>query len=129
MKGNEGDIMYAAVNGHYDGTKIVLEENVPLSFGQKVKVILFNDMSAKKPFDLAQYQSENYGIAIDAHDYVRKLSNNAQYNDDISLASPSEKQLAFQRMQELRKISREYNLGDAETEIGNAISEKYGNFS
>jgi len=38
----------------------------------------------------------------------------------------SEKQLAFRRMQDLREISKSYDLGDLEEEVGAALAEKYG---
>ena len=46
--------------------------------------------------------------------------------DNIKPETLSEKQLAFRRMQELREISKSYNLGSFEEEIDAAIAEKYG---
>jgi len=40
--------------------------------------------------------------------------------------SQSDKQTAFHRMEELRKISAKYQLGDLDEELANAIEEKYG---
>ncbi len=49
-------------------------------------------------------------------------------NDKISSnkISQSDKQKAFHRMEELRKISAKYQLGDLDEELASAVEEKYG---
>ncbi|MBO6303546.1 MAG: hypothetical protein J6M62_00505 [Selenomonadaceae bacterium] len=45
---------------------------------------------------------------------------------NIKEFSKSDKQKAFQRMEELRKISAKYQLGDLDEERANAVEEKFG---
>lgn len=41
----EGDIMLMAVHGYYDGTQIILNENIKLSNGQQVIVTILDNSS------------------------------------------------------------------------------------
>lgn len=108
--------MLTTVDGYYDGTQIVLNENVLLTRGQKVMVTILEDKPQKKSIDIDKYRVGKYGISTDAQEYVTELRGN----------SKADKQKAFNRMEELRKISAQYQLGDLDEERANAVEEKYG---
>ena len=67
--------MLAAVKGYYDGTQIVMDENVNLKVGQEVIVtILDMQKKAKKKVDLKQYVGRGGKMfPTDAQEYIKEL--------------------------------------------------------
>ncbi|RKI35886.1 hypothetical protein D7V86_26685 [bacterium D16-51] len=67
--------MLAAVKGYYDGTQIVMDENVDLQTGQEVIVtILDMKKKAEKKVDLKQYVGRGEKMFhTDAQEYIREL--------------------------------------------------------
>lgn len=68
--------MLIAVNGHYDGSQIVIDEDVKMATGQKVIITLLDEQNSalNKP-DLKQYmgRGEKLFHNTDAQDYVKGL--------------------------------------------------------
>lgn len=68
--------MLITVNGHYDGTQIVIDEEVKMAAGQKVIITLLDDHQNTKPLDLRQYMGRGEKLFHgDAQDYVKGLRN------------------------------------------------------
>lgn len=70
--------MLIAVNGHYDGSQIVIDEDVKMTTGQKVIITLLDEQNKthSKP-DLKQYMGRGEKLFhTDAQDYVKGLRNN-----------------------------------------------------
>lgn len=67
--------MLAAVKGYYDGTQIVMDENVNLKVGQEVIVTILDiQKKTKKKVDLKQYVGRGEKMFhTDAQEYVREL--------------------------------------------------------
>jgi len=67
--------MLAAVKGYYDGTQIVMDENVNLKVGQEVIVTILDvQKKAKKKVDLKQYVGRGEKMFhTDAQEYVQEL--------------------------------------------------------
>ena len=71
--------MEMTVHGYYDGNHIVLDENVPLTYGERVTVKILSDNivkknAKKKPLDFAKYRvGKEYNLPMDAQEYVRAL--------------------------------------------------------
>lgn len=68
--------MLASVRGHYNGSQIVLEENVSLSKGQKLIITV---LDAEQPVmrdipDLSKYMGRGKSrIGRDAQEYIREM--------------------------------------------------------
>lgn len=67
--------MLAAVKGYYDGTRIVMDEDIDLMEGQEVIVtILDMKKKAKKKVNLKQYMGRGEKMFhADAQEYVQEL--------------------------------------------------------
>ena len=68
--------MLTSIRGHYNGSQIVLEENVGLSKGQKLIItVLDSEQSAMKDIpDLSKYMGRGKSrIGRDAQDYIREM--------------------------------------------------------
>ena len=67
--------MVAAVRGHYNGSEIVLDEQMSLDIGQEVIVTVLNLPSKKKePIELSKYIGRGEKMfTSDAQDYVKEL--------------------------------------------------------
>ena len=67
--------MLAAVKGYYDGTQIVMDENMNLKAGQEVIVtVLDMQKKARKEIDLKKYTGRGEKMfQTDAQEYVREL--------------------------------------------------------
>ena len=67
--------MLAAVKGYYDGTQIVMDENMNLKAGQEVIVtVLDMQKKARKEIDLKKYTGRGEKMFhTDAQEYVREL--------------------------------------------------------
>lgn len=64
--------MLITVNGHYDGTQIVIDEEVKMAAGQQV----IDDHQNTKPLDLRQYMGRGEKLFHgDVQDYVKGLRN------------------------------------------------------
>ena len=70
--------MLTAIEGYYDGSRIVLTENVALQKGQKVIVTVeVVDVDVKKPVDLSVFMGRGKKMFEgDAAEYVRELREN-----------------------------------------------------
>ncbi len=71
--------MLMTVQGYYDGAQIVLEESVPLAYGQRVIVTILEEKPKKQPLDFSKYRVGKYGISMDAQDYVKELRENDRF--------------------------------------------------
>ena len=69
--------MYMSVNGHYDGTHIVIDEEVPIKIGQKVIVTILEPLKRKESeeyVDLKKYMGRGEKMfQTDAGDYIKEL--------------------------------------------------------
>lgn len=69
--------MYMSVNGHYDGTHIVIDEEVSIKIGQKVIVTILEPLKRKESeeyVDLKKYMGRGEKIfQTDAGDYIKEL--------------------------------------------------------
>jgi len=67
--------MLAAVKGYYDGTQIVMDENVNLKVGQEVIVTILDiQKEERKKVDLKQYVGRGEKMfSIDAQEYIKEL--------------------------------------------------------
>lgn len=66
--------MLMAVNGYYNGNNIILEEDVPLSEGQRVIVTILDAALPKAPINLEQYMGRGEKMfSTDAQDYIKEL--------------------------------------------------------
>lgn len=71
--------MLTSIRGHYNGSHIVLEEEIGLSKGQKLIItVLDNESPATKDVpDLSQYMGRGKSrIGMDAQEYIRKMRDN-----------------------------------------------------
>lgn len=71
--------MLAAVKGYYDGSKIVIDEDVPMTAGQELIItILEPRKTERKKYDLRKYMGRGEKMFPDSDpaDYVRKLREN-----------------------------------------------------
>ena len=69
--------MLMAVNGYYNGSNIILEEDVPLSEGQKVIVTILDAVPPKNNINLNNYMGRGKKMfSTDAHDYIKELRKN-----------------------------------------------------
>ena len=71
--------MFTTVQGYYNGNQIILDENVPLAYGQRVMVTILEENPKKKPLDFSKYRAGKYGISMDAQDYVKELRENDRF--------------------------------------------------
>ncbi len=67
--------MLAAVKGYYDGTQIVMDEDVNLKVGQEVIVTILDiQKKEKKKVDLKQYVGRGEKMfPTDAQEYIKEL--------------------------------------------------------
>ena len=65
--------MFTTVQGYYNGNQIILDENVPLAYGQRVMVTILEEKPKKKSSDFSKYRAGKYGISMDAQDYGKEL--------------------------------------------------------
>ena len=71
--------MLSAVKGYYDGSKIVMNEDIPMMAGQEVIITILEPVKTKtKNYDLRKYmgRGEKMFPDSDAADYVRSLREN-----------------------------------------------------
>lgn len=70
--------MLSAVKGYYNGSHIVIDEDVNLTAGQKVIItILEPEKKEKKKIDLKHYMGRGKKMFdSDAQDYIRELRTN-----------------------------------------------------
>ena len=70
--------MLTAVSGYYDGSYIVLNENIPMQKGQKVIITLdVNETPAQKKVNLSHFMGRGEKMfQADASDYVKELREN-----------------------------------------------------
>ena len=69
--------MLMAVNGYYNGSNIILEEDVPLSEGQKVIVTILDAVPPKNNINLNNYMGRGKKMfSTDAQDYIKALRKN-----------------------------------------------------
>ena len=75
--------MFTTVQGYYNGNQIILDENVPLAYGQRGMVTILEKKPKKKPkkkpLDFSKYRAGKYGISMDAQDYVKELRENDRF--------------------------------------------------
>lgn len=69
--------MLAAVKGYYNGSQIVMDEDIKLTAGQEVIVtILEMQKQEKKKIDLNKYMGRGAKMFYsDAQDYIKQLRN------------------------------------------------------
>ncbi len=67
--------MLAAVKGYYNGSHIVINEDISLSAGQEVIVTILDTQSVpKKKIDLKKYMGRGEKMFhSDAQDYIREM--------------------------------------------------------
>lgn len=66
--------MLMAVNGYYNGNNIILEEDVPLSEGQKVIVTILDTVPPQNNINLDKYMGKGKKMfTTDAQDYIKEL--------------------------------------------------------
>ena len=68
--------MLTSIKGHYNGSQIVLEENVGLTKGQKLIITVLDpeQPDAKEIPDLSRYMGRGKSkIGRDAHEYIREM--------------------------------------------------------
>ncbi len=72
--------MLKAVNGYYNGSYIVLNEDIPIQKGQKVIITLDIDVNVNqenKSIDLAKYMGRGPKMFNgEANDFIRELRDN-----------------------------------------------------
>ena len=69
--------MLMAVNGYYNGSNIILEEDVPLSEGQKVIVTILDAVPPKNNINLNNYMGRGKKMFYTyAQDYIKELRKN-----------------------------------------------------
>lgn len=70
--------MLTAINGYYNGSYIVMCENVELKKGQKVIITVdFNETTEKKKVNLSSFMGRGRKMfTSDAADYVKELREN-----------------------------------------------------
>ncbi len=70
--------MLTAINGYYNGSYIVMSENVALQKGQKVIITVdVSDAPIKKKVDLSSFMGRGKKMfSGDAADYVKELREN-----------------------------------------------------
>ena len=70
--------MLTAVSGYYNGSYIVLNENIPIQKGQKVIITLdVSETPIQKKGDLSQFMGRGEKMfQTDAADYVKELREN-----------------------------------------------------
>ena len=70
--------MLTAVSGYYNGSYIVLNENIPMQKGQKVIITLdVGETPIQKKGDLSQFMGRGEKMfQTDAADYVKELREN-----------------------------------------------------
>ena len=69
--------MLMAVNGYYNGSNIILEEDVPLSEGQKVIVTILDAVPPKNNINLNNCMGRGKKMfSTDAQDYIKELRKN-----------------------------------------------------
>lgn len=77
--------MPVAVNGYYDGDRIVLEEDILLAKGQKVIVTILDVVQRKEGIDLDWYIGRGKKMfQSDAQDYVRGMRENDRLQGSFS---------------------------------------------
>ena len=67
------------LNGHYDGTKIVPDEAIPLVKGQRVMIYLLDEekKTKEKKIDFSRYiEKGERAIEMDAQAFVNELRSN-----------------------------------------------------
>ena len=70
--------MLTAIEGYYDGSRIVLTENLALQKGQKVIITVdINNVPSKKTVDLSGFMGRGKKMFTeDAADHIRELREN-----------------------------------------------------
>lgn len=71
--------MLSAVKGHYNGDRIVLDENVGLLEGQEliITILDYSKNVEKKSIDLSKYMGRGEKmLSSDAQEYVKELRSN-----------------------------------------------------
>lgn len=71
--------MFSAVKGYYDGSKIVMDEEIPLTAGQELIIMILEPAEAEaKQVDLRKYMGRGKKMFPDSDpaDYVRELREN-----------------------------------------------------
>lgn len=72
--------MFMTVEGHYDGEQIVLNENINLSNGQKVMVIVLPEKTVKKKIDYAKYRlGKETNFPANVEEYIREMRDNDRF--------------------------------------------------
>ncbi|MBO6179093.1 MAG: hypothetical protein IKN12_05990 [Selenomonadaceae bacterium] len=72
--------MFMTVEGHFNGEKIVLNENINLTYGQKVMVIVLPEKNVKKKIDYAKYRlGEETNFPADVEGYIREMRDNDRF--------------------------------------------------
>ena len=71
--------MLTAVKGYYDGSKIVMDEEIPMTAGQELIITILEPAKEKaKNYDLRKYMGRGEKMFPDSDpaDYVRSLREN-----------------------------------------------------
>lgn len=68
--------MLAAVKGYYNGSHIVINEDINLSTGQEVIVTILDTQSIPEKINLKKYMGRGEKMFhTDAQDYIREMRN------------------------------------------------------